>query len=49
MQTDHRLGASFAPPLVPVEVTHCWVVIGAYALVFLAAWAVLTWRRDVQQ
>jgi ABC-type transport system involved in multi-copper enzyme maturation permease subunit len=46
-QTDHAVGAAFAPPLVRVDATHSWVVIGVYALVFLALAAVLTWRRDV--
>ncbi len=47
LQTDHEVQATFGRPLVPVDATHCWLVIGAYALVFLAAAVVLTWRRDV--
>jgi ABC-type transport system involved in multi-copper enzyme maturation permease subunit len=46
-QTDHAAGTVFAPPLVPMDATHGWAVIGVYALVFLAAAVVLTWRRDV--
>ena len=47
LQTDHRSSATFASPLVPVDATHCWVVIGAYSFVFLIVAIVLTWRRDV--
>ena len=47
LQTDHTVGAAFATPLVSVDATHCWVVIGVYAFAFLAAAIVLTWRRDV--
>jgi ABC-2 type transport system permease protein len=47
LQTDHVVGAAFATPLVQVDATHCWVVIGVYAFIFLAAAVVLTWRRDV--
>jgi len=47
LQTDHTVGAVFATPLVQVDATHCWVVIGAYAFVFLATAVGLTWRRDV--
>jgi ABC-type transport system involved in multi-copper enzyme maturation permease subunit len=46
-QTDHAAGSVFVPPLVPVDATHAWAVVGVYALVFLAGAAVLTWRRDV--
>lgn len=47
LQTDHVVGAAFATPLVKVDATHCWTVIGVYSFVFLAASVVLTWRRDV--
>jgi ABC-2 type transport system permease protein len=47
LQTDHRSRATFASPLVPVDATHCWVVIGAYSFVLLIVPIVLTWRRDV--
>lgn len=46
-QPDHVVGSAFTPPLVPVSATHSWLLIGAYALVFLVAAVVLTWRRDV--
>jgi ABC-type transport system involved in multi-copper enzyme maturation permease subunit len=47
MQTDHQAAAYFATPLVKVDATHLWVVIGAWSLLFLLAAIVLTWRRDV--
>ena len=47
LQTDHTVGATFATPLVRVDATHCWIVIGVYAFVFMAASVMLTWRRDV--
>jgi ABC-type transport system involved in multi-copper enzyme maturation permease subunit len=47
MQSDHIVNTAFASPLVPVDATHCWAVIGVYALVFLAAAVVSSWRRDV--
>ena len=47
IQTDHAVRAAFATPLVKVDAAHCWIVIGVYSFVFLAASVVLTWRRDV--
>jgi hypothetical protein len=47
LQTDHPTRPAFATPLVHVDVTHAWLVIGAYAFVFLAASLILTRRRDV--
>lgn len=48
LQTDHPTRPPFAAPLVQqLDATHLWVVIGVYALVFLAAAIVLTWRRDI--
>jgi ABC-2 type transport system permease protein len=47
LQTDHDVGSAFAQPLVPVDATHAWVVIGAYALALAAVAVLLTWRRDV--
>jgi ABC-type transport system involved in multi-copper enzyme maturation permease subunit len=48
LQTDHQVGRAFAMPLGgTVDATHCLVVIGVYALAFLAVSVVLTWRRDV--
>jgi ABC-2 type transport system permease protein len=47
LQTDHAVRTSFARPLVDVDAAHTWLVIGVYSLVFLAAAAALTWRRDV--
>jgi ABC-2 type transport system permease protein len=46
-QTDHAVGGAWAPPLVPVDATHAWAVVGVYAFAFLATAVVLTWRRDV--
>lgn len=45
--TDHTAHAAFAIPLVKVDATHSWTVIGVYALVFLAVSVALTRRRDV--
>lgn len=42
-----RLTRFYASPLVAVDTTHVWGVIGVWAFVFLAAAVVLTWRRDV--
>jgi ABC-2 type transport system permease protein len=48
LQPDHSAGSAFFPPLVGnLSATHCLLVIGAYAAVFTAASAALTWRRDV--
>jgi ABC-2 type transport system permease protein len=48
LQTDHTTRPTFAAPLVrQIDATHLWLVIGAYAFVFLAAAIVLTWRRDI--
>ena len=47
LQTDHAVRAAFATPLVKVDAAHCWIVIGVYSFVFLAASVALTWRRDV--
>ena len=41
--------AAFAQPLVPVDLTHVWIVIGVWALAFVVVSAVLTARRDVLQ
>lgn len=47
LQPDHRAPAAFATPLQPVDATHCLLVIGAYAAVFVVVSLLLTWRRDV--
>lgn len=45
--TGRRLSVAYVTPLVPVDAAHVWGVVGVWALVFLAAAVVLTWRRDV--
>ena len=47
METDHRARPAFATPLVHVDATHAWLVVGAWALAMAAASVVLTRRRDV--
>ncbi|HKF77980.1 MAG TPA: hypothetical protein VKF59_17690, partial [Candidatus Dormibacteraeota bacterium] len=47
MQHDHLAHAVFAVPLVAVDATHAWLVVGAWAAAFTAVSAALTWRRDV--
>ena len=47
MQHDHQARAAFATPLVRVDAAHAWLVVGAWALAFLAVSVALTWRRDV--
>jgi hypothetical protein len=47
LETDHVARAAFAVPLVSVDATHAWLVIGAWALALVAAAVGLTWRRDV--
>lgn len=49
LQPDHQPAVAFARPLVPVTGTHALVVIGAWALGFLAVSLILTSRRDVLQ
>ena len=49
MQTDHHARAAFAVPLTKVDVTHAWLVVGAWALVLTAVAVGLSWRRDVLQ
>jgi hypothetical protein len=48
LQPDHAVNAAFLTPFVQgIDTTHCLVVIGIFALVFLTTSVVLTWRRDV--
>lgn len=48
LQPDHQVPAAFAPVLaMGVDATRCWIVIGAWSLLFLVSAVVLTWRRDV--
>jgi ABC-type transport system involved in multi-copper enzyme maturation permease subunit len=49
LEPDHQPATAFARPLVPVHGTHALLLIGAYALVFLAVSLILTRRRDVLQ
>jgi ABC-2 type transport system permease protein len=49
MQRDHRAHPVFATPLVTVDSTHAWMVVGTWALAFLVVSLVLTRRRDVRQ
>jgi ABC-2 type transport system permease protein len=49
LQKDHTAHTPFASPLVPVDATHAWLVVGAWALLFAALSVTLTWRRDVLQ
>jgi len=49
MQKDHAAHAAFATPLVTIDATHAWLVVGAWALGLLALTVGLTWRRDVLQ
>jgi ABC-2 type transport system permease protein len=49
MQKDHVAHAAFATPLVRVDATHAWLVVGAWALAFAAVSVGLTRRRDVLQ
>jgi len=49
MQTDHAARAAFATPLVKVDATHAWLVVGAWALVLAAAAIWISRRRDVVQ
>lgn len=47
MQTDHTARGAFATPLVKVDLSHAWLVVGVWALAFAVASIALTWRRDV--
>ena len=49
MQTDHQARAAFAVPLIKVDVTHAWLVVGAWALALAVVAFGLSWRRDVLQ
>ena len=49
MQKDHVAHAAFATPLVTIDATHAWLVIGTWTLGLLALTVGLTWRRDVLQ
>jgi len=49
MQTDHAARAAFATPLVKVDATHAWLVVGVWALVLAAAAIRISQRRDVVQ
>jgi hypothetical protein len=49
MQHDHLAHPAFATPLVKVDTTHAWLVVGAWALAFLVVALGLTRRRDVLQ
>ncbi|MGH7903999.1 MAG: ABC transporter permease subunit [Candidatus Dormibacteraceae bacterium] len=42
-----RIGGVGQGPVVPVDATHCLIVIGTFAAGFLAVCGFLTWRRDV--
>jgi ABC-type transport system involved in multi-copper enzyme maturation permease subunit len=48
-QTDHLARTAFATPLVKVDATHAWLVVGAWSVGLAALTVVLTWRRDVLQ
>ena len=49
MQTDHVAHAAFATPLVKVDATHAWLVVGAWALALAVVAIGLSRRRDVLQ
>jgi ABC-type transport system involved in multi-copper enzyme maturation permease subunit len=49
MEKDHVAHAAFATPLVTVDATHAWLVVGVWSLGLLALSVGLTWRRDVLQ
>lgn len=49
MQTDHAARAAFVTPLVKVDATHAWLVVGAWALALAVAAIGLSRRRDVLQ
>ena len=49
MQTDHTARAAFAAPLVKVDATHAWLVVGAWALSLAVVAIGLSRRRDVLQ
>ena len=49
MQTDHQARAAFAVPLIKVDVTHAWLVVGAWVLALSVMAVGLSWRRDVLQ
>jgi ABC-2 type transport system permease protein len=49
METDHAARAAFATPLVTVDATHAWLVVGAWSLALAAVAFGLMRRRDVLQ
>jgi hypothetical protein len=49
LETDRPVRVAFAPPLVTVDATHAWLVIGAWCVGLAALSVVLTRRRDVLQ
>jgi ABC-2 type transport system permease protein len=49
MEKDHTAHAAFVTPLLPVDVTHAWLVVAAWSVGLVALSVVLTWRRDVLQ
>ena len=49
MQTDHVARPAFATPLVKVDATHAWLVVGAWALTLAVAAIWVSRRRDVLQ
>jgi ABC-type hemin transport system ATPase subunit len=49
LETDRVARIAFAAPLVPVDATHAWLVIGAWLAGLAALSIVLTRRRDVLQ
>jgi ABC-2 type transport system permease protein len=49
METGRGARAAFATPLVKVDATHAWLVMGAWAIAMIAVTVTLVKRRDVMQ
>ncbi|MBO0683326.1 MAG: hypothetical protein J2P45_09240, partial [Candidatus Dormibacteraeota bacterium] len=49
LETDRAAQVAFAVPMVKVDPTHAWLVIGAWLLALVVLSVGLTWRRDVLQ
>lgn len=49
MITDHHADAAFSPPLLPIDVTHAWLVVAAWSALLAAVAVIPTLRRDVLQ
>jgi len=49
LETDRAARVAFATPLVTVDATHAWLVIGAWCAALGTLSVVLTRRRDVLQ